>query len=45
MELKYHEKAKAANVYVVGSCGADSIPADIGTKFTRDSFSGMYWTI
>ena len=41
MEFKYHDKAKAANVYVVGSCGGDSIPADIGIKFTRDSFSGM----
>ena len=39
--MKYHDKAKAANVYVIGSCGADSIPADAGVKFTRDSFPGI----
>ncbi|RDD47010.1 Saccharopine dehydrogenase-like oxidoreductase [Trichoplax sp. H2] len=41
MELKYHNKAKDANTYVVGSCGADSIPADLGVTFTRDSFPGQ----
>ncbi|XP_037045719.1 saccharopine dehydrogenase-like oxidoreductase [Bradysia coprophila] len=30
MQLKYHDKAVEAGVFIVGSCGFDSIPADLG---------------
>ena len=30
MQLKYHDKAVENGVYVVGACGFDSIPADMG---------------
>ena len=40
MQLKYHEEAEKAGVYVVGACGFDSIPADMGTCFVHDKFDG-----
>lgn len=30
MQVKYHEKAAEAGVLIVGACGFDSIPADLG---------------
>lgn len=41
MELNYHSQAAEKGVYIVGSCGFDSIPADIGVLYTRDQFRGM----
>ncbi|NXN99935.1 SCPDL oxidoreductase, partial [Rhinopomastus cyanomelas] len=40
MYLKYNEKAAEKGVYVVGSCGFDSIMADMGVVYTRDNFKG-----
>lgn len=40
MQLEYNDKAKAAGVHVVGACGFDSVPADMGTIFLQDSFTG-----
>lgn len=40
MQLLYTGKAKEAGVYIVGSCGFDSIPADMGLEFTRSKFDG-----
>ncbi|XP_025105844.1 LOW QUALITY PROTEIN: saccharopine dehydrogenase-like oxidoreductase [Pomacea canaliculata] len=40
VQLLYSAKAKEANVYVVGSCGFDSIPVDMGVHFTRKNFKG-----
>lgn len=40
MYLKYNEKAAEKGVYVVGSCGFDSIPADMGVLYTRDKLKG-----
>ncbi|KAM6085674.1 saccharopine dehydrogenase-like oxidoreductase isoform 2-T2 [Theristicus caerulescens] len=40
MYLKYNEKAAEKGVYVVGSCGFDSIPADMGVLYTRDKLQG-----
>lgn len=28
MQLKYHKMAEEKGIYIVGSCGFDSIPAD-----------------
>ena len=41
IQLNYNEKAKQANVIVVGSCGFDSIPADMGVVYTKKKFPGM----
>ncbi|XP_022786688.1 saccharopine dehydrogenase-like oxidoreductase [Stylophora pistillata] len=40
MQHKYHDKAVCAGVHVVGTCGFDSIPADMGVVFTQESFPG-----
>ncbi|XP_009959886.1 PREDICTED: saccharopine dehydrogenase-like oxidoreductase, partial [Leptosomus discolor] len=40
MYLKYNKKAAEKGVYVIGSCGFDSIPADMGVLYTRDKLKG-----
>ncbi|XP_036405652.1 saccharopine dehydrogenase-like oxidoreductase [Megalops cyprinoides] len=40
MQLNYQNQAVEKGVYVIGSCGFDSIPADMGVLFTRDQFKG-----
>lgn len=40
MQLNYQDKAAERGVYIVGSSGFDSIPADMGVIYTRDQFKG-----
>jgi short subunit dehydrogenase-like uncharacterized protein len=40
MQLKYHQKAVENGVYVVGSCGFDSIPSDVGQMCVRKEMKG-----
>ncbi|XP_053315593.1 saccharopine dehydrogenase-like oxidoreductase [Spea bombifrons] len=40
MYLKYDSLAAEKGVYIVGSTGFDSIPADMGVLFTRNSLKG-----
>ncbi|XP_074674421.1 saccharopine dehydrogenase-like oxidoreductase isoform X1 [Strix aluco] len=40
MYLKYNEKAAEKGVYIIGSCGFDTIPADMGVLYTRDKLKG-----
>ncbi|CAD5216127.1 unnamed protein product [Bursaphelenchus xylophilus] len=40
MQLTYHEKAKANGAYVIGACGWDSIPCDLGVSFLKNNFGG-----
>ncbi|OXA64880.1 saccharopine dehydrogenase-like oxidoreductase [Folsomia candida] len=40
MQLKYHKLAEEKGIYVVGSCGFDSIPADCGTVYLVQNFGG-----
>ncbi|XP_062378069.1 saccharopine dehydrogenase-like oxidoreductase [Sardina pilchardus] len=40
MQLNYDKQASEKGVYIVGSCGFDSIPADMGVLYTRDQFKG-----
>ncbi|KAF4099677.1 saccharopine dehydrogenase b [Onychostoma macrolepis] len=40
IQLKYHSKAQENGVYIIGSCGFDSIPADMGILYTQDHFKG-----
>jgi len=41
MQLEYNTLAHDKNVYVVGACGFDSIPADMGTVFLEEKFGGQ----
>jgi len=38
IQLKYHEEAKEKGVYIIPSCGFDSVPCDLGVNFIKDSF-------
>ncbi|XP_050749115.1 saccharopine dehydrogenase-like oxidoreductase [Gymnogyps californianus] len=40
MYLQYDGTAAEKGVYVIGSCGFDSIPADMGVLYTRDKLKG-----
>lgn len=40
MYWKYHEKAAEKGVYVIGSSGFDSIPADLGVIYTSNKING-----
>lgn len=40
MQLKYGEKAKENGVYIVGACGWDSIPCDLGVNWIKQNFEG-----
>lgn len=41
MQLDYNTAAKEKNCYVIGACGFDSIPADMGTVFLEQQFGGQ----
>ena len=32
----------AKGIYIVGACGFDSVPADVGLEVLRDKFPGMF---
>lgn len=40
MQLLYHKDAEESGVYIVGSCGFDSIPTDCGVTFLQQKFGG-----
>lgn len=40
MQLKYYNEAKQKGVYIVSASGWDSIPADVGTTWTKQQFQG-----
>lgn len=40
MQLKYHDQARTANVYIVGNVGYDSIPCEMGIQFLQANFNG-----
>ena len=33
MQLKYNDEAEKKGIYIVGSCGFDSIPSDLGKQY------------
>ncbi|XP_071963086.1 saccharopine dehydrogenase-like oxidoreductase [Antedon mediterranea] len=45
IQFNYGSKAENAGVYVIGSCGFDSIPADMGVCQIREQFPGIVNTI
>ncbi|CEF59632.1 Saccharopine dehydrogenase-like oxidoreductase [Strongyloides ratti] len=40
MVLKYGKTASEKGVYIVGACGWDSIPCDLGINFLRNNYEG-----
>ncbi|XP_029048310.2 saccharopine dehydrogenase-like oxidoreductase [Osmia bicornis bicornis] len=40
MRLKYHKEAEEAGIYIISSCGFESIPCDLGIIFTQQKFKG-----
>lgn len=40
MQLMYSGKAREAEVYVIGACGFDSVPSDMGVAFLTEKFDG-----
>ncbi|EHA97958.1 Putative saccharopine dehydrogenase [Heterocephalus glaber] len=40
MYWKYHKKAAEKGVYIIGSSGFDTIPADLGVIYTRNKMNG-----
>ncbi|OZC07948.1 hypothetical protein X798_05055 [Onchocerca flexuosa] len=41
MQMKYNDIAQKKGLYVVGACGWDSIPCDLGVNFLKNKFSGQ----
>jgi len=39
-QLLYSGKAREAGVYIVGACGFDSVPSDMGVAYTAKQFQG-----
>ena len=40
MQYKYDSQARESKIFVVGTCGFDSIPADMGIVYTQKKFPG-----
>ncbi len=38
IQLNYNKQAHESNVFVVGSCGFDSVPCDMGVVYTQNQF-------
>lgn len=39
--MKYSDIAQKNGLYVVGACGWDSIPCDLGVNFLKEKFNGQ----
>lgn len=40
MQLKYHKAAQEKGIYIISTCGFDSIPADLGVVYLQKHFDG-----
>ena len=45
MQLKYNQEAERKGIYIVGSCGFDSIPSDLGQSVVMRAMDGPVNTI
>lgn len=45
MEFKYNETAEKEGVFIVGACGFDSIPSDLGVVYAKKKFEGTICSI
>lgn len=41
MQLKYNKQAQERKVFIISSCGFDSIPSDLGVVFIEKNFDGV----
>jgi len=41
MELVYHKEAEKKGIYVIGACGFDSIPCEMGLVFCQQQFEAI----
>jgi short subunit dehydrogenase-like uncharacterized protein len=39
IQLNYNKQARDNGVFIVGSCGFDSVPTDLGVVFTKKNFA------
>jgi len=42
MEFKYGAKAKEQGAYIIGACGLDCIPNDMGLVYAKQRFEGKF---
>lgn len=42
MQLLFDKEARDKNIFIIGSCGFDSVPADLGVIFTQKMFKSKY---
>ena len=45
MQLLYQKTASDKGIYIIGACGFDSIPSDMGVLFTKNKFDGEVNTV
>nr|XP_022908077.1 saccharopine dehydrogenase-like oxidoreductase [Onthophagus taurus]XP_022908078.1 saccharopine dehydrogenase-like oxidoreductase [Onthophagus taurus] len=45
MQLLYHEEAKAKGIYIVSTCGMDSIPNEMGIVYLKNNFEGTLHSV
>ena len=45
MQLLYQKTASEKGIYIIGACGFDSVPADMGVLFTKNKFNGEVNTV
>ena len=43
VQAELSSEAESKGVHLVGSCGFDSVPADMGSLFLQDNFPGGYF--
>jgi len=41
MQLDYHEEARKKGIYIIGACGFDSIPCELGLVFCQKQFEAI----
>jgi len=40
-QTRYHKEAEEKGIHIVGACGFDSVPADVGLELLREKFPGQ----
>ena len=43
--MLYQKTASDKGIYIIGSCGFDSVPSDMGVLFTKNKFDGEVNTV
>lgn len=40
-QLNFNERAKEKGVFIIGACGFDSVPSEVGVQYTMENFPGQ----